>query len=194
MIDSLIQFDTTLFLALNGAHSPFWDGVMTFASGKFTWLLLYLLIVYFIARNYRWRTLLWLLAVAVVVLLADQVSVHAFKYVFLRPRPCHNPTLVGLIHLVGRCGGMYGFVSSHAANTFGVAVFLSFLFNRKWFTTGILVWAAFVSYSRIYLGVHYPGDVLVGAIVGSAIGIAVWLIARRYLKPNERIMFRHVVD
>ena len=82
---------------------------------------------------------------------------------------------------MGRCGGKYGFISSHAANTFGVAVFLSFLFSRKWVTAGLLVWATFVSYSRIYLGVHYPGDVLVGAIVGAGIGSAVWFVSSRLL-------------
>jgi len=181
MLDSLIQLDTKLFLALNGAHSPFWDSIMLFASGKLTWLPLYLLIIYLIAREHRWKTLWWLLAIALVVTLADQISVQAFKNVFQRLRPCHNPDLSEFIHLVGRCGGKYGFISSHAANTFGVAVFLSFLFSRKWVTAGLLIWAAFVSYSRIYLGVHYPGDVLVGAIVGAGIGSAVWFVASKLL-------------
>jgi len=187
MIDSLIQLDTKLFLALNGAHAPFWDSIMLFASGKLTWLPLYLLIIYFIARQYKWKTLWWLLAIAFVVLLADQVSVHAFKNVFLRLRPCHNPDLSQFIHLVGRCGGQYGFISSHAANTFGVAVFLSFLFSKRWFTWGILTWAAFVSYSRIYLGVHYPGDVLTGAIVGSGVGITVWFISKKIFEKYKLI-------
>lgn len=179
MIDYLIQLDTQLFLALNGAHSPFWDSVMYFASGKLSWLLLYLVIIFFIAREHKWKTFWWLLAIAFVVLLADQISVQAFKNVFQRLRPCHNSDLSEFIHVVGGCGGKYGFISSHAANTFGVAVFLSFLFNRKWVTLGLLVWAAFVSYSRIYLGVHYPGDVLAGAIVGAGIGSAVWFVAKK---------------
>lgn len=182
MIDFLIQLDTKIFLALNGVHSPFWDSIMLFASGKLSWLPLYLLVIYFIAREYKWKAVWWLLAIAFVVLLTDQVSVHAFKNVFQRLRPCHNTDLNGLMHLVGRCGGKFGFVSSHAANTFGVAVFISFLFSKRWITLGLIFWAAFVSYSRIYLGVHYPGDVLVGAIVGAGIGIAVWFIANRLMR------------
>jgi len=184
MIEYLVKFDTDLFLFLNGLHSPFWDGIMLFASGKLTWLPLYLLLVYFIARRYKWGTLWWLLAVAIVVLLADQLSVHLFKNVFQRLRPCHNPDLSGLIHLVGRCGGRFGFVSSHAANTFGVAVFLSMLFSNRWASFGLLLWAAFVSYSRIYLGVHYPADVFVGAILGSVIGYTVWYAAQRIMKKK----------
>ncbi|QKG80969.1 phosphatase PAP2 family protein [Tenuifilum thalassicum] len=177
MIEYLAKLDTELFLLLNGLHSTFWDSVMLFASGKLTWLPLYLLLIFFIARKYKWNTLWWLLAIAFVVLLADQISVHFFKNVFLRLRPCHNPDLSGLIHLVGRCGGKYGFVSSHAANTFGVAVFLSLLYKSRWASVGLIAWAAFVSYSRIYLGVHYPGDVLCGALLGSLIGSLVWKVS-----------------
>ncbi|MEJ5317074.1 MAG: phosphatase PAP2 family protein [Tenuifilum sp.] len=174
MIDYLVKLDTDLFIFLNGLHSPFWDSVMLFASGKLTWLPFYLLLIYFIARKHKWKTLWWLLAIAVVVLVADQLSVHLFKNVFQRLRPCHNPDLSGVIHLVGRCGGKFGFVSSHAANTFGVAVFLSMLYRNLWAGVGLLIWAGFVSYSRIYLGVHYPADVIVGAILGSVVGFALW--------------------
>ena len=186
MIDYLIQLDTNLFLALNGAHSPFWDSIMYFSSCTLSWLLLYLVIIFFISLEHTWKTLWWLLAIAFVVLLADQISVQAFKNVFQRLRPCHNQDLSEFIHLVGRCGGKYGFISSHAANTFGVAVFLSFLFSRKWITAGLLVWAAFVSYSRIYLGVHYPGDVLAGAIVGAGMGSAVWFVASKILNKSKK--------
>lgn len=177
MIEYLIGLDRNLFLLLNGLHSPFWDSVMVFASGKLTWLPLYLLLVYLIYRRHGLSTVWWLLSIAVVVLLADQVSVHAFKNVFLRLRPCHDPELTGLIHQVGRCGGRFGFVSSHAANTFGVATFLSLVFSRRWATLLLLLWATFVSYSRIYLGVHFPADVLVGGVLGAAIGTAVWVVA-----------------
>ena len=177
MVETLVKWDTHLFLFLNGLHSPFWDSIMLFASGKLTWLPLYFLLLYFIARTYKWKTLWWLLAIAIVIVVADQISVSAFKNVFQRLRPCRTPELTGLIHLVGNCGGKYGFVSSHAANTFGVAVFLSLLFRNKLATYGLLFWAAFVSYSRIYLGVHYPGDVICGAILGLGVGISVWSIA-----------------
>ncbi len=184
MIDYLVKLDTQLFLWLNGMHSPFWDGIMLFASGKLTWLPLYLIIIYFLARRYQWKTIWWLVAVASVIILSDQLSVHLFKNVFQRLRPCHEPSLNGLIHLVRGCGGKYGFVSSHAANTFGVATFLSFLFLRKSATIGLILWAAFVSYSRIYLGVHYPADVIVGGMLGAAVGYLVWLAINLAINKN----------
>lgn len=123
---------------------------------------------------------LWLvvLAAVLVIVLSDQISVHAFKYVFLRYRPCHNLHLQAQVHLNDGCGGTYGFISSHAANTFALATFLSLLFKDKikYFGIAIFIWAAFVSYSRIYNGVHYPADVAVGAIVGMGIGITVFKI------------------
>jgi undecaprenyl-diphosphatase len=176
MIEFLANIDTQLFLFLNGLHTPWLDPVMIFFSGKLTWLPLYLAIIFFMYRRFGWRLVWILLGVALVVVLADQTSVHLFKRVFERLRPCHNEAIKDLIHLAtGRCaGGRFGFVSSHAANTFGVAVFLLMVFKTRWFTYSILFWAAIVSYSRIYLGVHYPADVLVGGLLGAVCGYAVW--------------------
>lgn len=176
MIEWLQQLDTTLFLYLNSLGTPFWDPIMIFFSGKLTWLPLYILIVLFMYWQFGWRLVWPLLGAALVVTLADQSSVQLFKNIFERLRPCHEPALQDIVRLAtGRCaGGRFGFVSSHAANTFAVAVYLSFLFKRKWFSAFILIWAAGVSYSRIYLGVHYPGDVLGGAILGAICGSAVW--------------------
>jgi undecaprenyl-diphosphatase len=194
MIEFLSNIDTKLFLLLNGFNSPFWDTVMWHISGKLTWVPLYLLLVFFIAKKYGWRTLWILLAIALVVAASDQLSVHLFKNVFERLRPCHNPDLKDLVHVVNRCGGKYGFVSSHAANTFGVAVFLLMLFKKHWFSFAILFWAALVSYSRIYLGVHYLADVIVGGMLGAAIGFGIWkllllinkIFNRAILKPTKR--------
>jgi undecaprenyl-diphosphatase len=175
MLDTLQQFDTQVFLFLNGLNSPFWDPIMIFLSGKLTWLPLYLVIVFFMYKRFGWRLVWPLIAAALVVTLADQSSVHLFKNVFERLRPCHNPEIKDLIHLAaGRCGGRFGFVSSHAANSFGIAIFLSLLFKTRWFSVSILVWALLVSYSRIYLGVHYPADIIVGGLLGTVCGIGVW--------------------
>ncbi len=187
MIEMLLHWDTQLFLFLNGMHSHFWDPIMVFASGKLTWMPLYLLLIFFIARKHGWKTLWWLLAITLVIVAADQISSGIFKNGFQRLRPCHNPDLQSVIHLVGRCGGKFGFVSSHAANTFGVAVFLTLLFKNRWATLGLLSWAAFVSYSRIYLGVHFPGDVLCGAILGAGIGISLWLPANFFINRKKSV-------
>ena len=176
MIETIHQLDTQLFLFLNGINSPFFDPIMIFFSGKLTWLPFYLILCFLLYRKFGWRMVWPLLGAALVVTLADQTSVHLFKNIFERLRPCHNPEIKDLIHLAtGRCaGGRFGFVSSHAANTFGVAIFLLLLMRKNWFTVLMLIWAALVSYSRIYLGVHYPADIIVGGILGVVCGYAVW--------------------
>ncbi len=149
---------------------------MFWASNKLIWIPLYLFFFYLAFKQVGKR--IWLVAVAafVMILLSDQLSVHLFKNVFLRFRPCHNLLIQSQIHMNGNCGGMYGFVSSHAANTFALAVFLFLFFKDriKYFGVFIFVWAAFVSYSRIYNGVHYPADIAVGAMLGMIVGFVVF--------------------
>ena len=187
MIDVLDKLDQQLFLFLNGIHSTSCDGVMWWVSGKTSWIFLYLLILLGLAVKYRWRMLVIILAVTLGVVLSDQSSVHLFKEVFLRPRPCHQPEIEGLVHLVNNhCGGQYGFVSSHAANTFMLAMLTSGLMKNKYFTWFIFIWASVVAYSRVYLGVHYPGDVLGGALLGVFLGwLVLWVynsIEKKYLE------------
>lgn len=190
MIDWLVSIDTQLFLFLNGLHCALLDPIMIFFSGKTTWIPLYLLIIFFMYKKMGWRMVWALIALAVVVVLADQTSVKCFKNVVQRLRPCHTPAIKEMVYLAAnRCGGKYGFVSSHAANTFGVAIFLAFLFTKKWFSIGIIVWAALVSYSRIYLGVHFPGDIVAGAALGAICGYVVWKsyqwLTTKYLAQKE---------
>jgi undecaprenyl-diphosphatase len=174
-MDSLIQFDQNLFVFLNGLHAPFWDPIMVFFSGKISWIPLYLVLLWFLIRDRKKRFFISILMIALMVLLTDQTSVFIKEHV-QRLRPCHNNQISALIHLVKGCGGDFGFVSSHAANTFGAAMFFTLFFRNRWIGFCLLFWATMVSYSRIYLGVHYPGDVLGGALLGIAIGSGIFYL------------------
>jgi undecaprenyl-diphosphatase len=190
MPDNLLHTDTQLFLFLNGFHSSFWDIIMWHISGKWEWLPFYVVLLYYIIRRYKSKCIWIFLSVAIIIALTDSISSQIIKENIHRLRPSHNPELNGLVHIVNNySGGTYGFVSSHAANTFAIAVFLSLLFKNRWFTSGIFIWAMIVSYSRIYLGVHYPGDVLGGALLGSIVALVVFKVyaisGKRFFNRSE---------
>jgi len=177
-LNTLNNWDTDLFLALNGANNSFWDFIMWWASDKFIWIAVYLLFLFLLWRNYRSKIWVIIIFAALLIFLSDQISVHLFKDVFHRLRPCHEPALDGMVHLVnGKCGGQHGFYSSHASNIYALAVFMISLLRKKdpWIILPIIIWATLIAYSRIYLGVHYPSDVITGAIAGSILG---WMVAR----------------
>ena len=182
----LERLDQQLFLFLNSFNSPLWDQVMHAISGRIIWAPLYLAILICLGIKHQRKFIIILLFIILSVALADQISVHLFKNIIQRLRPCHEPSLEGLVHLVnGECGGMFGFVSSHATNSFNVAL-ISLLFIRKrWYTVSIIFWALVVGYSRIYLGVHYPGDVICGSILGAFLG---WSIYKLYILTDKKIL------
>ena len=194
MIQFLAELDKEIFLFLNSFHSPFWDKIMWWVSLKYVWVPLYSAVLFFIfyLRHYK-TAIVALLSLILLVTLTDQTSVHLFKQVFERLRPCHNPDIGHLVHIVNdKCGGQFGFVSSHAANTFGFATFTSLFFRNRYFSVFIVLWAAIVSYSRIYLGVHFPGDIIGGMLLGIVSGTIVYRVYSIVVQRIERHREKHI--
>ena len=177
MLEYLNEADKALFLWINGIHNPVMDVLMHFISAKWTWIPVYAIILFFLFRKLGWKkALLAICGVSILILLSDQLSSGLLKPMIARLRPSHEPDLAGLVHLVnGKRGGKYGFVSSHSANFFALATYLSIVFPKpkKWLIVSCFVGASIVAYSRIYLGVHYPGDVICGGLLGIMVGFVV---------------------
>ena len=190
----LIELDTSVFYWINHHYNPVADWVLWIASQHWAWA--GVLIVAFCLTTLRREPGKWwivLLGILFCFLLSDRISVLCFKDVFQRLRPCQ--TLEDVRMFRTSCGGLYGFVSSHAANVFALALFLSLRFRKKavhrWlFPTLIFLWAAVVCYSRPYLGKHYPGDVVCGALLGLAIGAIVYFIIQAIDNMATNIMDR----
>ena len=189
-MEYLESLDKELFLFLNGMHNAFFDPIMYWLSNILIWVPMYLLIVFLMIRHYKMRGVWMLLCLGVAITLCDQTTSHLLKNLVQRLRPSHEPALAGLIYLSkAGPGGLYGFVSSHAANAFGMATFLFFVLGKqfKLLKYWLLLWAALVSYSRIYNGVHYPADVLFGGLIGCAYG---YLMAKAYFALDAYLLKR----
>jgi undecaprenyl-diphosphatase len=178
----LNKIDTQLLQWINQTNSEAADSFMLFMSAKWVWLPLYALLIWLLILKdgvQVWKTLI---VIFFIVLLADQTASALFKPLFGRLRPCHEASLADWIRTPGGCGGKFGFVSSHAANTAGVALFLwKYMRNTFRYLWLLFLWASITAYSRVYLGVHYPGDVAIGALVGMFYGW-VGLKAMQYWK------------
>jgi undecaprenyl-diphosphatase len=170
MLTWLSELDTNLFLALNGLHNSFFDSVMYWASNRWIWIPFYTWILFRLLRLNRKNIFRIIIFVAVLIAASDQLSSGVIKKFVERPRPCHEADLAEKVHLVNNhCGGKFGFVSSHAANSFALLTFLFLILKGKdkRMIRLVLTYAIIVSYSRIYLGVHYPGDIIGGALLGA---------------------------
>ena len=194
MLERLVHIDTDILLAINGWHAPWADKLMWIISAKETWIPLYLLLIGLLVWRYRqpaidaqWKWMkkvpvcvVMILVIAMAVGAADFIASGILKDWVARPRPTRVPELDGVLHLVnGYRSGRYGFVSSHAANTMAVALLFSLIWRKKIATIGLMLWVAANCYSRMYLGVHYPTDILGGLIVGALVALGgYWLIRR----------------
>lgn len=193
LLDRLIQWDKELLVVLNGFHTPWLDPVMLLMTRTLFWFPLYVFLIFLLFRNFRNRAWLLLIGVAFTLLLSDQLTSELIKPFFARLRPSHDPSLAGVLHLVnGYRADEYGFSSGHAANTFGLAVFIWFTFRSiyKWMAL-IFIWAGFMTYTRIYLGVHFPGDILAGIVLGlccGACGIAISHHLRTWRAPAKEVL------
>ena len=191
LLQLLNQWDTDLLLAINGWHNGYWDTFMYAFSGKWVWVPMYAALVYVLARNLPWRTTLWcLVGVALCITFADQVGASLIRPWAERLRPANPENPVSdLVHIVnGYRGGRYGFPSCHAANTFGLAFYLMLVVRRKALTGLLVAWALVTCYSRAYLGVHYPGDLLAGALLGlagAALCYTLFRLVARYERPRR---------
>ena len=164
MIDWLIQLDHDIILGLNALHTPVLDSIMLFLSSSKVWIPLYVLIA---------------------ALITEQIT-NLVKDWVARPRPSHDPLLEDLLHLPEGRGGLYGFFSAHASNTFGMAALTALIFRRGWYSAGILTWAALIGFSRIYLAKHFTTDVVCGALAGVLVALAVYCLYRWILALISR--------
>ncbi|MCX6286245.1 MAG: phosphatase PAP2 family protein [Bacteroidetes bacterium] len=172
MLEKLLSLDRSIFLGLNGLHACWLDTVMYWASNPLVWLPLFIALLYLVIKTFRLRTVTVLLVLALMITISDQLT-NLVKNDTKRLRPSHEPALAQRIHIVKEYrGGELGFYSAHASNTFALAVFLIILFQKRYRYLYLLLigWASLMTYTRIYLGVHYPLDVLSGAMIGCLLG------------------------
>jgi undecaprenyl-diphosphatase len=184
-MEALNSFDQHLFLFLNGLHCPFFDCLMYHGTNPLTWIPLYLVILWITCSKYRWKAVWVILLVALMFLVSDQLA-NFCKEMTCRLRPTHDPALTGVHTVRGYLGGQFGFYSAHASGNLALAVFLIMILGKPFpgFSWLMLFYAFFMAYTRIYLGIHYPGDIIAGWVAGGLIGWGFGRLCQRFLSKG----------
>lgn len=185
-MEEIILEDKQAMIFLNNLGSSTFDPFWILVSEKWFWIPLYVIFLYFLYKNFNKKSLFYiLLFVALGITASDQIA-NIFKFGFERLRPCHDPSLEGLLREV-KCGGKFGFYSAHSSNSFFVATYLTMLLGKKikQLPYFLFIWAAIVAYSRVYLGMHFPGDIIVGAIMGILLALFFGTLAKKVIKKSE---------
>ena len=188
-MEELIGLDHKLFLYLNNLGSETWDWMWILISDKWMAIPLYAFLLFLLFKKFGWKySLVTMIFIALLITCTDQMS-NVFKDFFMRPRPCRQEGVAEFARIVAKRCGKYGFYSAHASSTFAVAIFLGSIFKKKIpsLIYYLLVWAAFVAYSRVYLGVHYPGDIIVGASFGVLYGCLLYLFQQYTVKKLKLV-------
>jgi undecaprenyl-diphosphatase len=192
-LEKLLELDQSLFLLLNGAHADWLDIPMWLISTRWFWIPIYFFLLLSLFKRYKgWSFVVLLVIVALCITINDQVASGIFKEWVGRPRPTHTEGLKEYVHTVKDLsgneyrGGRFGFYSSHAANLFGVVILFVVCMKplKGWWIALLYLWVTLIAYSRIYLGVHFPGDILMGMGMGTLVG---WICALIFLMINKRI-------
>ncbi len=187
MLEKLLHWDRELLLAINGANAPWLDQVMIVISWKHSYLIYLIVLAIIYKRSTLKQAGIVVLGAAITYVLDDNISTRVFKNNFERLRPSHDPSLEGLLNLPDGAHGQFGFISSHAANHFGLAMFFALVFHRyypkafPWF----FIFPIVVVYSRVYLGLHFPGDVICGGLLGILVGWITFRVINRWLFPVQ---------
>ena len=185
-MEEIILEDKQAMIFLNNLGSSTFDPFWILVSEKWFWIPLYVIFLYFLYKNFNKKSLFYiLLFVALGITASDQIA-NIFKFGFERLRPCHDPSLEGLLREV-KCGGKFGFYSAHSSNSFFVATYLTMLLGKKikQLPYFLFVWAAIVAYSRVYLGMHFPGDIIIGAIMGILLALFFGILAKKVIRKSE---------
>ncbi len=186
--EAILYYDHVAWYYLNTQwHNSFLDRVEPFLRNQWFWAPLYLFLLLFMTGKFGRKGWLWCVFFIVSFIIADQVSATFMKPCFHRVRPCNNPVLASIIHLIVPCGGGYSFPSSHAANHFAMGIFTAMTLGRlaTWVWPAAILWAVIVAMAQVYVGVHYPLDVTCGALLGAMIGVGTGMVFNRYFPLNS---------